>query len=338
MEYRSGLIKGKPRLDEIIIIGRDNAYGLSRDLAILKEALDRSGSSIRVAQPRERSLADRLMRRRCAHTVIHLERVFPRWLGAGEVNWLVPNEERFPRRHLHRLAHVDLVLTKTRHGHAVFSKFAARTAHIGFTSPDRRMAGIEKNWRRAFHLAGGSTLKGTEEILALWARHPEWPELVLVQKEANAPRDVPANVRLIAGYLDDAELKRLQNECGLHLCPSRSEGWGHYVLEGMSCGSVVVTTDAPPMNEHVTSETGVLVPWSRSEPRHMGRNHYVDTDALEAAVARLLGADDASKSAVGKAARQRYEAIDAAFHEEVERLVGEPDAISLFSESRNRDG
>lgn len=308
-------------MDDIIIIGRDNDYGLSRDLAILKDRLERSGSSIRIAQPRERSLADRLLRRRCARTVIHLERVFPRWLGAGEVNWLIPNEERFPQRHRPRLAHVDLVLTKTRHGQAVFSKLAARTARIGFTSPDRRIAGIEKNWRRAFHLAGGSTLKGTEEILALWARHPEWPELVLVQKKANAPHAVPANVRLIAGYLDDAGLMRLQNECGIHLCPSRSEGWGHYILEGMSCGSVVVTTDAPPMNEHITAETGILVPWTRSEPRHMGRNHYVDTDALETAIARLLETDDASKSAMGAAARQRYEAIDGAFHEEVKRLL-----------------
>jgi len=311
-------------LDDVIIIGRDNAYGLSRDVAILKEGLTGSGRAVNIARPGDRGLLDWLLKRRRANIVVHLERVFPRWLGAGRANWLIPNEERFPRRHLPRLAHIDLVLTKTHHGQAVFSALGAPTAHSGFTSPDRRLVGVEKDWRRALHLAGGSTLKGTEDVLAVWARHPEWPELVLVQKAANAPRAVPANVRLIAGYLDDAGLQRLQNECGIHLCPSRSEGWGHYILEGMSCGSVVVTTDAPPMNEHVTAETGILVPWSRSEPRHMGKNHYVEPDSLESAIARLLEEGETSKSAIGKAARMRYEAIAASFDASLRSLVSSP--------------
>jgi glycosyltransferase involved in cell wall biosynthesis len=128
----------------------------------------------------------------------------------------------------------------------------------------------------------------------------------LVQKLENAPKSVPANVRLITGHLPDDELRQLQNECGVHLCPSRSEGWGHHLHEGMSCGALVVTTDAPPMNEFITAESGSLVPVSYSEPRHLGTNFFFDPAAFDLAIAQLLGKTDNDKKNRGIAARAAF--------------------------------
>jgi hypothetical protein len=308
----------KEPLLSTLILGKSNSYGLTRDAELLQAAIERAGVSADYATIKQRSLLEWLRGTKRARRIIHIERAFPGWFSAAsDETLLVPNQERFPRRQSGRLKHVHRVLAKTRHAEAIFAGLGAQTSYLGFSSPDRFLREIQPDYTRFFHLAGGSTLKGTEDVLALWRRHPEWPELTLVQRDPRVPGGKPANVRHMSGYLEDDALMRLQNACGIHLCPSRSEGWGHHLLEGLSVGAVVVTTDGPPMNEHVDASCGVLVPFNRSEPRHLGTNFYVDPAALEATITKLIATPVQEKERLGTAARRRFEAIDAAFHERV---------------------
>ncbi|MDE0206346.1 MAG: glycosyltransferase [Candidatus Tectomicrobia bacterium] len=308
---------------DVAIVGRNNKYGLTRDAEILRQGLASIGVQAAVWDMRKRSWIDRLRRSKVADLVVHLERVHPAWLAGALHHVLIPNQERFPKRHIRRLRRINRVLAKTRHAEQLFANLGVHSLHLGFISADRYDPSVSRDWGRFFHLAGGSTLKGTEDVLALWDAHPEWPELVLVQNQANAPDSVPPNVTLRCGYLDDSELKRLQNACGVHLCPSRSEGWGHNIVEALSCGAVVVTTDAPPMNEHVTPDCGVLVPISRFEPRHLGRKFFVDCHALEQAIERLAAASPGSARSLGQKARARFEVLSRRFDTKIHAMFGQ---------------
>ncbi|MGY6710694.1 MAG: glycosyltransferase [Rhizobiaceae bacterium] len=304
-----------------LLVARSNKYGLTADTEIVADAIRAAGGSCDTASTRARGWLDRLLGRKRARSIVHFERAFPRWFSAGGQNFLIPNQERFPARHIGRLRGIDRVLAKTRHAETIFSKMGVATQWIGFTSRDRRDDNVGRKWDRVLHLAGGSTLKGTQDVLELWRAHPEWPQLVLVQKADNAPTEVPGNVTLVSGYVDDAELQRLQNECGIHLCPSRAEGWGHNIVEALSVGALAIVTDAPPMNELADADCALMVAWDHSEPRHLGTCFHVARDALEAAIDAAIAMPDEEKQQMGAAARARYEEIDAGFRRRIGELV-----------------
>jgi len=298
-----------------VIISKNNGYGLTIDAKILAQALEGLGISATIVQPGDRPWSDRFFRRRKHDFIFHLERVYPAWLDAGGADILIPNQERFPKRHIGRLKNIDLVLTKTVHAREIFASLGCNTEHVRFESKDLQDPTIKKDWKKFLHVAGGSTLKGTEDILAIWRKHPEWPELMLVQKQANLEKSLPENVDVAPGFLSESQLHALMNSCGIHLCPSRSEGWGHYIHEALGCGAVVITTDAPPMNEFIDSSNGVVVETTRCEERHLGTNYFVAPSSLEATIQSLLAASPDKLEEIGRQARQSFLDNRNAFHD-----------------------
>ena len=72
-------------------------------------------------------------------------------------------------------------------------------------------------------------------MLAAWRKHPEWPNLVVVQSPRHARPGPPAeNIDHRIGYIGDEALRGLQNRCRFHVCPSEVEGFGHYLVEALS--------------------------------------------------------------------------------------------------------
>ena len=314
------------------LLGFDNGVGLSRDLRLLTATLEARGYRVDFTNTRRRGgipgLFQRMRGRRHAAElarrrhdglpppydfVLMEEHIATEFLGDAPRRVLLPHPEWFLPRDLQALNRIDLVLTKTHEAKRIFTVQGCHAACIGFTSEDRLDATMPRE-RAFFHLAGSSRTKNTEPLLALWRRHPEWPRLTVVQhaKEAN-PATPTANVDHRIGYLADADLKRLQNAHRFHVCPSETEGFGHYIVEAMSAGAVVITLDAPPMNEMITPERGILLPYSRTGTQHLATTYHFDDAAMEAAIERALATDDLQCEALGAAARAWYEAERAAF-------------------------
>lgn len=91
--------------------------------------------------------------------------------------------------------------------------------------------------------------------------------------------------------IDNTQLMALRGACGIVLAPSEAEGFGHVLLEGMMSGGIVVTVDAPPMNELIRPDRGYLLPWSRSSQCRLGEAYYVDHLALEQTIESILAED-----------------------------------------------
>ena len=172
---------------------------------------------------------------------------------------------------------------------------------------------------RCLHLSGQSAVKGSEAVVEAWSRHPEWPELTVVRRgrryggEDAPPLPPLPNVRYETDYVPDQQLRRLQNDCEVHVIPSQAEGYGHVIGEAMSCGAVVVTTDAPPMNELVTPDRGVLIRVARSEPMRRSMRNYIDVADLEAKLNHVFAMSAERRAELSRNARAWYEAQDQRF-------------------------
>ncbi len=304
----------------IQLLARDNGAGLSRDMALLATALGEAGASVHATGlPHRGRLAEWLTRLRLAGRApafdlnLMLERVRPEFARAARRNVLVPNPEYFRTQDRTALDCIDVVWAKTRHAERLFAALGKPVRHIGFTSPDRLDATVPRR-HAFFHGPGRSANKGTAALLRLWAAHPEWPTLTVAWRRKRVELEaLPANVRLIREHLDDAAYRRLQNEHRFHLCPSQTEGYGHYLVEAMSCGAVVVTLDAEPMHELVTAERGVLVPAQAAGTQDLATLYGFRDEDMARAIERCAAMPEAEAVALGATARTWYEAERSAF-------------------------
>jgi hypothetical protein len=325
-------------MTRVHLLARDNGAGLSRDLAILAHAIAQAGfeltlsaigqgglrRQVRLAVLRTK-LAWRGLREggEAARFDVNLmdERVWPAFLPLARCNVLMPHPEWFKREWLPHLRSLDRVFAKTRHAVPIFEAQGCRTEFVGFTSIDRRLADVPRE-PTFFHLGGRSENQGTQPLIDLWARKPDWPMLTMIQRAPlKLPPTMPANLRLITEYFDDEALRILQNRHLFHLCPSETEGFGHHLVEGMSVGAITLATDAPPMNEMITNERGVLAAYSRTGTQQLATTYFVDDTALDAGVQRMIALDAGERRALGERARAWWEQNDRAFRQRLSAAI-----------------
>ena len=321
-------------MSKINLIARDNGFGLTRDLRLLAAALTASGHEVSICAVRRGKLrklgnslrisALRRLRGRGAHQFdanLMLEHVRAEYFPLARHNVLLPNPEWFLPSDQAALAGIDQVFAKTQNTQAIFSALGCRVAFTGFTSADRNDAAVARE-RAFFHLAGRSGTKNTEALLTLWRKHPRWPRLTVVQDRHMAQAAVAApNIDHRITHLPDDELRHLQNSHRFHLCPSQTEGFGHYLVEALSVGAATLTLDAAPMNELITPERGLLVPVARTGMQYLATTNFFDEKPMQAAIEHLIGLPDAELDRMGSAARAWFLDNDRDFGERLAAAI-----------------
>lgn len=320
---------------DVNLIAWDNGVGLSRDLGLLSDVLKADGLSVETTRlvngyfERRRDMWSFLARmpRRGGNAgprfgvSIMLEHIRPAYLGEAHKCAFVPNPEWCLPSDVHLLPRVDLAFTKTRHARALLEAQGCKTEFIGFTSEDRWLPEQPKT-RTFLHVAGKSEGKNTALLLDTWLRHPEWPMLTVIQSPENAQgKVVAANINHRLDYVSETDLKALQNTHLFHVCPSKAEGFGHYIAEALSTGSIVLTTDGAPMNELVRPDYGLLIPVETTGRQNLSPTFHVGQAALENAVDEALALEAPQLEQWSRRAREAWEKSRRSFEIDAPKAV-----------------
>ena len=288
--------------------------GLLNDASVLSAALsERFDASINVSRQRNLHLPFKRLQlwwqsaiQKQAQVGIFLENIPTGWVDVFQISVFIPNQEWLREDTLANLERCQEVWCKTLYATELFRQRGYKARYVGFTSRDRFLPSVEKDYACFIHIPGRSLLKGSTTLLSVWAQHPEWPTLTVVTSRRELLPFACKNIVLITAFLDDEALGQLMNRAGVHLCTSETEGFGHYLNEALSTQAVVITTDAPPMNELVTDTFGSLVSFEKSSTQGWSERFFVDPVDLETKIGQVIMMNTTLKEKLGGLARAKF--------------------------------
>lgn len=272
-----------------------NGVGLERDYLLMRSILEQAGHEVAVSDWKIRQGATK------ADLAFHLE--VPRTdIGkrGAPYNIILPNAEWYARKWLHEINRFDEIWCKTADCKRIFDKYHKKCVVTGFTSEDMYIPGISKH-RIFVHVAGQSLTKGTQALVDAYKKRPDLPKCYVIS-ETNYGNH--GNL-VSCGRIDFYDLKILLNSARFQICTSEYEGWGHYLHEALSCGGVVLSTDAPPMNEFIT-DPRCLVPEYGKQAMNMAFRSLVNSDDIIKRIESLNAMNDNELDEIGRVNRDGY--------------------------------
>ena len=250
------------------------------------------------------------------HIIINLEQIYklsdPR--ASNALHILIPNPEWISPVSGARIFQMSEIWHKTHYSKLVFQNAFPEKRHIyiGFTSID---PGYNAHHNRNFaHFKGKSVTRNSEKILSIWYRRRDLPELKLQFFTNALEADFFAfpewlnwqNISVKMGNVSNEDYFEGLSSAGIHLCTSEVEGFGHYINESRAMGAVIITTDAPPMNELIDSQSGVLISPLSTTQMSLGFRHLISEESIEEAINQVLKISDEELMLIRKNARKRY--------------------------------
>jgi hypothetical protein len=282
-----------PRTPSVNMISRDNGVGLSTHMDLLGAMLTGAGYDVQRVPWQVNQM------RRC-DVAIFLELFNPRLVRYARHTVGIFNLEWFDQRWRSHLPQFTQLWATTSDAHATYERLGLRSHLTGFLSRNLYDPAVERT-PSCLHLKGHSGLKNTPAVLEAWAANPDLPPLTVI---AQQPIPYPPAGVTVLGRLPFADVVTHLNRHQIHICPSRAEGWGHYITEGLSTGAAVITTDASPMNEHVHPDWGWLLPSTGQRPRSLATEHDVSPDDIATAVREAAEMTPDERAALAQRARE----------------------------------
>ncbi|KAI8620114.1 hypothetical protein BC830DRAFT_1215609 [Chytriomyces sp. MP71] len=283
----------------------------------------------------------------------------PQTVPAVRNMWL-PNLEQTNKAHLSILPLFHQILCKTRITCTAMQQYVQKNQvyptpkfeYMSHSSPDvlldaRHLFGdpffttltnSTRSYNKFLHTHGRTGTKRTDQVVECWLTHADFPQLTIVGELSQWRSDLQekaaraANIHL-ADFVDVSTLRALQIEHGVAICSSTQEGYGHYINDARSMGSLLLVTDHPPMSEFVNGDgvDGILIqpsgkPFS-SDYQALSNEFKSIADVqmtdICAAVKRVLKMNENERKRIAMEGRKSYERDTAFMVEKMNELVEE---------------
>ena len=198
---------------------------------------------------------------------IFLEVVNPSLLSYAANNIWIPNHEWTFDTWIPYMNMMNEIWVKTHEAERIFKELTpTHVRYIGWTSLNKQFP-EKKNYNKAIVPLGKNQNREIDVLFQayinicrteplLYSRLPTL-HVVVSWKQVDVPEEIAEYVVVHNKILSDKDYDDLLAECGLCVCLSKAEGFGHAVNEAMASGCNLILSSIPPFVEDVTGEANL---------------------------------------------------------------------------------
>lgn len=194
---------------------------------------------------------------------IFFEVVNPSLFPFAAKNIWIPNHESTYTSWLPYLDMVNEIWVKTHEAERIFKDLTpTHVRYIGWTSINKQTPS-KKNYYKALVPIGKNINRDIDTLLSAYvytkrmnpSLYARIPDLHIVSwRPVDVPEQIKERVILYNRILSQDEYDELLNECGLCICLSKAEGFGHAVNEAMASGCNLLLSNISPFVDDIVQD------------------------------------------------------------------------------------
>tara|TARA_Y100000593_G_scaffold83824_1_gene158341 strand:+ start:35860 stop:36864 length:1005 start_codon:yes stop_codon:yes gene_type:complete len=226
--------------------------------------------------------------------------------------WLVVNPDFFDRADEDNIGRLKGMIHKSEASFNMFKEKFINLKHyyMGWTSQDPYRDYAKKDYNKCLMVVGQAYRRQLDLIISCLLTNKEFPETTITMYDPRNVIKLPDTKlfhhNIIVRNLSSDEMRKLQNECGIHICLGTSESFGHYIHEAQACKAVPIIMDGAPMNEFVGGDNGFLVKPVDKKTHGFYSDYIASRDTFYDAFELLQEMSIEDRKKVGEKSRKVY--------------------------------
>lgn len=266
-----------------------------------------------------------------------IEVINPSLFSYAAKNIWIPNHEWTYKTWEPYAKMVSEIWVKTHEAEKIFKNEwgLENVRYVGWTSIDK-VQPEKKNYWKAIVPTGKNMWRNPKPILQAYMRiyqkdlsgFRSLPELHIVYSPLDVhipkiPEYLESKIKLYSERLSEKEYDELLQECGLCICMSAAEGFGHAVNEAMSTGCVVMLSPIDAFRELTDNAIWVSNSEITPHPQCLGNLEDIEIDSLIEALHMYGSSHYIWRKSMGNFCRSEYEERHTKFVKRMEEVLSD---------------